>query len=202
MTKLRHALVAAAVSAIAFVSAPEADAAITINMTQDGADVVVTGSGSFDTTGLSRYVDSGPFSTGMNPELAVIRFGNGYSAGPISAYQISGPVSFGSSPYYRVATTAIGDEFGFVGAFAQLILPLNYVSGTSLSGKLTFANATFASLGLSNGTYTYANARDRVTVSIGNPTPAVPEPATWAMMILGFGVVGYSLRRKTMLRFV
>jgi len=26
-------------------------------------------------------------------------------------------------------------------------------------------------------------------------TPAVPEPATWAMMILGMGAVGYSLRR-------
>ena len=25
----------------------------------------------------------------------------------------------------------------------------------------------------------------------------VPEPATWAMMILGFGAVGYSLRRRT-----
>lgn len=29
------------------------------------------------------------------------------------------------------------------------------------------------------------------------PTPAVPEPATWAMMMLGFGVVGYSLRRRS-----
>jgi hypothetical protein len=30
---------------------------------------------------------------------------------------------------------------------------------------------------------------------------AVPEPATWAMMILGFGVVGYAMRRRTSLRF-
>lgn len=33
-------------------------------------------------------------------------------------------------------------------------------------------------------------------------TAAVPEPATWAMMILGFGVVGYAMRRKTVMRFV
>lgn len=33
------------------------------------------------------------------------------------------------------------------------------------------------------------------------PAGAVPEPATWAMMILGFGVIGYAMRRKTMLRF-
>jgi len=29
----------------------------------------------------------------------------------------------------------------------------------------------------------------------GNP-PAVPEPATWAMMLFGFGVAGYAMRRK------
>jgi len=33
-------------------------------------------------------------------------------------------------------------------------------------------------------------------------TSAVPEPATWAMMILGFGAVGCAMRRKTVLRFV
>ncbi|WP_394647792.1 PEPxxWA-CTERM sorting domain-containing protein [uncultured Sphingomonas sp.] len=30
---------------------------------------------------------------------------------------------------------------------------------------------------------------------------AVPEPATWAMMILGFGVVGYAMRRRPAARF-
>lgn len=33
---------------------------------------------------------------------------------------------------------------------------------------------------------------DNVNVSVG----AVPEPATWALMILGFGIVGSSLRRR------
>lgn len=27
-------------------------------------------------------------------------------------------------------------------------------------------------------------------------TPAVPEPSTWAMMLLGFGGIGYSMRRR------
>ncbi len=31
---------------------------------------------------------------------------------------------------------------------------------------------------------------------------AVPEPATWAMMILGFGVVGYAMRRRPAVRYV
>jgi hypothetical protein len=28
------------------------------------------------------------------------------------------------------------------------------------------------------------------------PTPAVPEPATWAMMLLGFGLIGWRVRRS------
>lgn len=27
--------------------------------------------------------------------------------------------------------------------------------------------------------------------------PGVPEPATWAMMMLGFGVAGYTMRRRS-----
>lgn len=35
-----------------------------------------------------------------------------------------------------------------------------------------------------------------------HPEGAVPEPATWMTMILGFGLIGFALRRKTALRFV
>ena len=36
------------------------------------------------------------------------------------------------------------------------------------------------------GPYTGAN----------NPVSAVPEPATWAMMLIGFGGIGLAMRRK------
>lgn len=49
------------------------------------------------------------------------------------------------------------------------------------------------------GTYKGSFSNAVLTVS---RVAAVPEPATWAMMMLGFGIVGYSLRRKTALRFV
>jgi hypothetical protein len=32
--------------------------------------------------------------------------------------------------------------------------------------------------------------------AVGDPVPAVPEPATWGMMLLGFGAIGASMRRK------
>ena len=87
---------------------------------------------------------------------------------------------------------------------------------------------TFDTTGLSDGTYTklvtfngfseyptMSNlALSPITVSIRatvtgagpgpNPNPAVPEPATWLMMILGFGLIGGTLRRQrtsTTIRF-
>jgi hypothetical protein len=32
--------------------------------------------------------------------------------------------------------------------------------------------------------------------AVGSPVGAVPEPSTWAMMLLGFGAIGASMRRK------
>lgn len=33
------------------------------------------------------------------------------------------------------------------------------------------------------------------------PTSAVPEPATWAFMLIGFGAVGYSMRKRPAYKF-
>jgi hypothetical protein len=54
-------------------------------------------------------------------------------------------------------------------------------------GTVTLSNATvrYQSTGLTGG-----------GSAIGRPTPPVPEPATWAMMLFGFGAVGFALRRR------
>jgi hypothetical protein len=51
----------------------------------------------------------------------------------------------------------------------------------------TRGNLTFAAAGTSDG---HGGYLDNITVS------AVPEASTWAMLILGFGLAGYSLRRN------
>jgi len=48
---------------------------------------------------------------------------------------------------------------------------------------------TFLSLGTPNGLPPMA--------LIDNVSLTVPEPASWAMMILGFGAIGYAMRRRT-----
>lgn len=46
-----------------------------------------------------------------------------------------------------------------------------------------------------NGAFAGTIAFTPSDISSG-PGGAIPEPATWAMMILGFGAAGYSLRRR------
>lgn len=57
----------------------------------------------------------------------------------------------------------------------------------------TFANGSF-------GFYNYSQALVRyagITEDVLPPVPGVPEPATWAMLIMGFGLVGAAARRRT-----
>ncbi len=56
---------------------------------------------------------------------------------------------------------------------------------TSQTQTITYADA--GENGLQNG---------NVTISQVSPTSGVPEPATWAMMLLGFGGIGVAMRRS------
>jgi hypothetical protein len=50
---------------------------------------------------------------------------------------------------------------------------------------------------LSNGSYTLTFIGNGSGSFGGNVSfSAVPEPATWGMMLLGFGAVGYAMRRR------
>lgn len=44
----------------------------------------------------------------------------------------------------------------------------------------------------------YDNAKFKSPLDTGPGLPGVPEPATWAMMIVGFGMAGAMIRRKKM----
>ena len=83
-----------------------------------------------------------------------------------------------------------GVRFGLDALHGFLTVYSGYVSGTALSGTTTFANQTFASLGLTAGTYTYGIPNDTLTVEI----PTVPEPAAWALMLVGVGLIGAGMR--------
>lgn len=171
-----------------------AQAAITINLAEVGTSVVATGFGSFDTTGLlsSSAVRNDTGYLGAN--YGFVTTGPG---GNMNAYasQLTGP-TFGTGSF-AVATSGSGDNFGVDASGGRLFLPIKYVSGAALNSTTTFANATFNSLGLRADSYVFKAGVDTVTVNIGSPTvtAGVPEPATWAMMIAGFGAIGFAMRR-------
>ena len=79
-------------------------------------------------------------------------------------------------------------------------MPEGYVSGSALSDSSTYDFASLASLDVTPGVYTWtwgsgADA-DSFTLIAGN----VPEPSTWAMMLLGLaglGYAGYRASRRT-----
>ena len=74
-------------------------------------------------------------------------------------------------------------------------MPQGYLSGGALSDTSTYDNQTFNTLGITPGAYTWtwgSGANQNFTVVIGE----VPEPATWAMMLIGFAVLGYAGYRK------
>lgn len=56
----------------------------------------------------------------------------------------------------------------------------------------TFANGAFGFYNYSQPNVLYAG----ITEDVLPPTPGVPEPASWAMLILGFGLVGSVVRRR------
>jgi hypothetical protein len=142
---------------------------------------------------------------GIGPDFGVI------INGPISSTidlpedlytGFSGPATFGSG-LGVAASSGTGDLVGMADVFDDLIVPTGYVSGTALSDSATYDSATFASLGATPGTYKWkwgsgANA-DSFTLQIG-PASVIPEPSTWAMMLLGFaglGLAGWRHRGTT-----
>jgi hypothetical protein len=150
-----------------------------VTLTQQGANVVATGSGTIDLTGLS-FLSNGVVSAIITPDIGLIRTGPEPGPGSaISAYGgFTGPLSFGSGGE-TVANTGSGD---FVGIEANasskdVEVPVGYTSGDPLSDTATYDNATFATLGATPGTYVWTwgsgATADRFTLQIG----AVPAPS-------------------------
>lgn len=108
---------------------------------------------------------------------------------PTSSYVDRGTVTFGPADRYTTfsAPTAVPYSLGdnFIGLRAT-------VGGHDYFGFAYTTNALLNSIGFE----TTAGQAITATTAV----PAVPEPATWGMMILGMGIVGGAMRRRQKVR--
>ena len=171
--------------------ASEAQAAYTVTLTQQGPNVVATGSGTIDLTGLTSE-PGGSSTAGLVPNEANINTGPVSIEARDSYSGFTGPTSFGSGGT-TFASSGSGDIVGIAVDGENIVkVPSGYVSGASLSDTSTYDSATFASLGVTPGTYVWTwgpvAADDSFTLDIVAPA-AVPEPSSLALLALPLGLV-------------
>jgi hypothetical protein len=88
--------------------------------------------------------------------------------------------------------TGITSTFNFGGnTFTGIQIPQVLANPETLFREINLASAGTFTLNI-NGVSRAADAGFGGSVSMS----AVPEPATWAMMLFGFGAVGYSMRGR------
>ena len=179
-------------ASVIFVSSV-ANAAVVVDLTQVGSDVVATANGTLDLTGLTSQGNFG-LAESVRGNIAYIGLG---SVGLVTGYSgLTGPGSFGTGSTFIPSNAFAGTSFALNGsAFGTpyVFVPVGYVSGSAISGTATFFGQTVASLGLIAGRYSYTSRADSVTVNVRG---AVPEPSTWAMMLLGISGIGTVMRRR------
>ena len=192
-TTTRRALLAAATLALATAS----HAAIVITFQQVGANVLETGSGSANLAALG-FTSNGSYLGTVQPSGGSNQAIVGLSVGsPISNFNgVTGPAGFGTGTTLVAASSGAGATFGINSPF--LVVPQGYISGTLLSGSSTFNGQTFASLGITPGTYLYTwgagPTADSLTVqAIAAP---VPEPGSALAGMLALGACASGLFRR------
>jgi hypothetical protein len=183
----------------ALVSASSADATTTISFTgfPNGAHVTTIGDATFSLIGgpdSSGSPTTGPFGVyGM--------LGNSNSEGyPTSAIL---DVTF-SSPVKNISFTF--NNFGGNGYHDGGSFAATYGAGHALEGltSVAYAGGGLYSVAGSHVVDLQFNNSEGTSRSwlfgVGEITfdSAVPEPSTWAMLLSGFGFIGYVLRRRVL----
>jgi len=166
-----------------------------VTLREVGASVVATGSGPINLTGLTfEAPGAGPIA--INAQEAYILTGPGETGRGDLYSGFTGPTSFGSGFGFGPNTSS-GDVLGITAFQGLLTVPTGYVSGAALSDDMTFNNSTFASLGVTPGTYVWSwgqGANQRFTLIIGGA--GVPDGGS-TVSLLGCALVGLAaLRRK------
>lgn len=155
--------------------------AVNISIQEVGGNVVWTSSGTLNVAGLT-YNSTQVGGSGFDATLAIFGSGIGASA-DVYTGSITKPANFGTGG--AGAASATGSYLSIQGIPATLWVPAGYTSGAAISNTTTYTGS-FASLGLTPGTYVYSwgsgENTDSMTLTIGapavTPTPTVTSTPT------------------------
>ena len=175
-----------------------AQAGYIVTLEQVGPNVVATGSGAIDLTGLFPFEEL-VLSPQIIPAAGVILTGP-TTALPTSLYSgFSTLPNFGPGGF-AAASSGSGDLVGVI--FSTLTVPQGYVSGNALSDSSTYDNATFFSLGVTPGTYEWTwgtGANQNFTLQIG-PAGVPDAGSTIGLLFLSLiGLFGLNRLRHVQL---
>jgi hypothetical protein len=173
------------------------------------------GVGSFYNT-EGRKLDLGPTATTMSIELYIDQsfttgddrriagfWGSTFGSADDPAYpiieldRIGGNLEFrgwdNSGSFFDLGTLGAGD----VGAWKTLSITLNGANFDYKAAGFTGSTSAFGTKTIGNVILQAHNTGADYSVHWDNLSANVPEPATWAMMIMGFGLAGAILRRRS-----
>jgi hypothetical protein len=197
LAAIRCSLMFTAVTASLFCDRPAQ--AYTVTLEQMGSNVVANGSGPINLTGLTFSETNGVVPAGVGGFFGIIQTGPEVTVDRYLGF--TGPTSFGNG-VFTPANAGSGDLVGIrsflTGTFFPgLLVPQGYVSGAALSSSATWDNATFASLGVTPGTYEWTWGtglpNQNFTLIIGGA--GVPDGGS-TVSLLGFGLLGLAAFRR------
>jgi hypothetical protein len=158
-----------------------------LTVKQAGSDVVVIGSGSANTNGLAPQISADDY-TNVLTDIQIYAGPDaitGVTTPPVDVNLwggLTGPSLFGNNPnIFEYPSFGSGDLFGIVAdngiGQSFLVLPSNYMSGTSLNSTSRFSGITLANLGLSPGVFSWTWGTNSNADSLELRVEPVPAPA-------------------------
>jgi len=167
-----------------------AEAAVTVSVIESGGDVVFTASGTLNITELVPfstvsgtagaalfYYDANEslWSIGANPSGLV-------SVDQYTGFSRTGNALLTTDPPVLFADSGTGDRFGIDEGSGILLVPENFISGSSITGTVVYENQTLASLSISPGTRQWDWGSGLNADSVTLTATAIPEPSSAALL--------------------
>ena len=178
---------------------------------------LTTFDGLVGTPGFDPYTEGG-YNNAGGYTLDGVKYNSGgpffrtFIFDPVSEFSLGGSSSgmfdqFGGIFKLNTPASAFGFDFGSHTGTGNLTINITLLSGQSVSSRLSFTGVGF---------FGYTGDLAISTVAISDPdntafyfkydnvisgntvlaSPGVPEPASWAMLIGGFGLTGAAMRRR------